>query len=153
MDAAPLAIVETPAQVAVRDERINQLERRMVAELPPVECTVEHIFTPGLYQRRITMPAGALITSKIHRTEHPFVITKGKVSVWTDDDGELLLLAGHHGITKPGTRRVLYIHEETVWTTYHPTVETDLEKIEAAIIEPHLIPAFPVKQEAIACPG
>ncbi len=39
------------------------------------------------------------------------------------------------GITKAGTRRVLLIREDCVWTTFHPTTETDPEKIVAQVTE------------------
>lgn len=78
--------------------------------------------TPGLYTRQITIPAETLITSSVHRTCHPFVITKGAVTVYNAfDDSQDLFTAGHRGITYPGSRRVLYTHEETVWITFHST--------------------------------
>jgi hypothetical protein len=98
---------------------------------------VEHVFTPGLYSRIITMPAGAMLTSGIHKTEHPFVVARGRCSVYIEGQGFVLLEAPHMGITMPGTRRMLVIHEETVWITFHPTTETDLLKIEKALLEEH----------------
>lgn len=93
------------------------------------ELPVKHIFTPGLYAREVYMFQGALGTTNIHLTCHPFVISQGVVSVWTDETGWQLIRAPFTGITKPGTRRVLYIHEDTVWTTFHVTDETDPEEI------------------------
>lgn len=78
--------------------------------------------TPGLYTRQLTIPADTLITSSVHKTCHPFVITKGVVTVYNVfDDSQALYKAGDRGITYPGTRRVLYCHEETVWITFHST--------------------------------
>ena len=110
--------------------------RVALLSLPQVGCPLVHRFTPGLYIREIFMPKGTLVVSKIHKTEHPFVVSKGRVSVWTADAGVVHLQAPHCGITKPGTRRLLYMHEDVVWTTFHPTQETDVEKIEAMIIQP-----------------
>ena len=107
---------------------------------PAAEMPVTHMFTPGLYVREIFMPAGTLLTSKIHKTEHPFVILSGKVSVWVGDGEETLFEGPYVGVTKPGTRRVLYIHEDTRWLTFHPTEETDLAVIEQQLIEPHDFP-------------
>ena len=45
--------------------------------------------------------------------------------------------AGYIGITMPGTRRILYIYEDTEWTTFHATDKATLEDVEADIIEPH----------------
>ena len=80
------------------------------------------------------MPAGTLIVSKIHKTEHPYFITKGRASVWIEGVGVKVIKAPHHGVTKPGTRRLLYIHEDCEWSTFHPTSKTTPEEVEADII-------------------
>lgn len=116
---------ETPEEAIARAlygdaaKKIAALEAAMLAQGDPIDLPLEHVFTPGLYARTIRMPKGALVTSKIHKTEHPFVITQGKVVVWTEDEGAKLITAPYQGVTKPGTRRVLYVVEDTVWTTYH----------------------------------
>jgi hypothetical protein len=112
---------------------VDQIQMAM-SDMPQQECPLDHAFTPGLYSRTIFMPAGTLIVSKIHKTEHQYVISAGKVRVWTREQGVVHLEAPHVGITKPGTRRVLYIDEDCVWTTFHPTDETDLDKIEEQLI-------------------
>lgn len=114
---------------------IDQIELAMLAH-PALYCPVTHTFTPGLYAREIRMPAGALVTSRIHKTEHPFVVSKGRVTVYTED-GRVEIEAPYTGITKPGTRRVLMIHEDTIWTTFHVTNETDVAVIEDQIIDKH----------------
>jgi hypothetical protein len=90
------------------------------------------VFTPvpghpelHLCSREITMPAGILLTSYIHLHEHPFNISKGVVAVWNNETGWEVLRAPCLGVTMPGTRRLLYIIEETVWTTCHVTRQTD----------------------------
>lgn len=117
-------------------QRLDQLELEMLKS-PAAELPVRHKFTPGLYIREIYMPAGSLLTSKIHKTQHPYVISQGRVSVLTEDQGWVELSAPHMGITLPGTRRLLYIHEDTIWTTFHPTDLTDVNEIEEQIIEKH----------------
>lgn len=116
--------------------RTDQLQLVM-AQLPQTELPLVHRFTPGLYVREIFMPKGTVVISKIHKTEHPYVVSKGVVSVWIDGVGVQKIVAPYTGITKPGTRRILYIHEDTVWTTFHPTDETDLARIEEAVIQKH----------------
>lgn len=118
---------------------LNRLEDAL-ATMPPAECPVKHTFTPGLYIREVFMPAGTILTSKIHKTEHPFVIMKGRVGVWTQESGLVELTAPFFGITRAGTRRALVIHEDCSWITFHPTKLTDLKEIEAELIEPHDIP-------------
>lgn len=134
-----LAQIKTPIDV------INEIELAM-QNYPEPDCPLVHEFTPNMYIRQISMPAGSLITSKWHKTEHPFNISQGAVSVLLIENGlivnETYLEAPCRGITKAGTRRLLYIHDDTVWTTYHynPDNETDTDKIEERIIEKHINP-------------
>ena len=123
----------------VNDDRIDELELSIIQNLEKVECPLVHRFTEGMYIREIFMPKDSLITSKIHLTEHPFTISKGKVAVCIDGDNWQEFEEPYTGITKSGTRRVLYVIEDCIWTTYHlnPNNEQDLEKIEDRIIEKH----------------
>ena len=75
------------------------------------------------------MTAGSLVYSKIHMQTHPFAILKGKVSVY-DGDKIQLIEAPYKGVTIAGTKRVLYVHEETTWITFHPVGSEDLDKID-----------------------
>ena len=125
-----------------------------LATRPQVSMPVTHNFSvPGFYIRQIFMPAGTELTSKIHKTRHPFVITQGKCGVLTADGNIVLLSKGHVGITEPGTRRALKIYEDTIWTTFHPTEETDLVKLEAELIEPHDIPALAIDGQSALAEG
>lgn len=105
-----------------------------LSHLPQIDCPLIHEFVPHMYIRTISMPKDSLIVSKIHKTEHPYVITKGKVSVWIDGVGVKTFTAPHRGITKAGTRRILYVHEECEWSTFHVTEKKDLAEIEKDVI-------------------
>lgn len=121
--------------------RVDEVEAVIRRHLPLIDPPLNHIFTPGLYTREIFLPKHSLSVSKIHRTEHPFVISMGKVAVWDCISQEVTVFsAPFTGVTKPGTQRVIFAHEDTVWSTFHPTDETDIERIEATIIEPHTNP-------------
>ena len=101
------------------------------------DCPVEHRFVPGMYIRQMTLPAGTLATSMTHRFEHPFFILKGSIQIISENEGAVTYTAPYFGITQPGTRRMAYALEETIMIALHPTEETDIEKIEEAILEPH----------------
>lgn len=102
-------------------DAIDRLERLMLTQERWYGEVTER-GTPGLYTREIVMPTGMLCTSRIHKTCHQFIVSKGSVTVYnTFDDTTEVINAPHHGITFPGTRRVLFIHEECRWTTSHPT--------------------------------
>jgi len=105
-----------------------------------------------MYIREIFMPAGSLITSKVHKTEHPYIVSYGKVAVSIDSNDWDEITAPYTGITKPGTRRVLYIIEDCIWTTFHRVddmkseyndlnddeKENIVKEIEEKILEPHI---------------
>lgn len=117
--------------------QILDLEQRMLA-LPPEEhldIPVRHYFANGLYAREVVIPAGALVVGKIHRAPHINVISKGRISVETDRGMETIE-APFTFVAPPGTKRAGYAHEETVWTTFHASQETDLEKLETELIAP-----------------
>lgn len=140
-------------QLAMHD-LVDRFEESIVGSgLPLADFPVVHRFTPGLYSREIFMPAGSVLTSKIHRTEHPFVILKGVVSVWTADEGTTTLRAPHTGITKPGTRRVLFVHEDTIWITFHAGEEDTVEAIEDRIIEKRDNRRLTAEQKEMLCLG
>lgn len=86
-----------------------------------IQAPLKHEFTDGMYTRTIKMPAQSRFTSVIHKFTHPFFVLTGKVAVFSENDGAQLIVAPYRGITKPGTRRVLHVIEETVWSTVHRT--------------------------------
>jgi len=130
--------VEIEKRVLGPKEKIIGIQEKMET-IPGVmhgDCfPLKHQFGDGLYVREIFMPKGALIVSKIHKYAHPYFVMQGKCSVLTDD-GILQIQAPFYDITKAGTKRVLYIHEDCVWITTHsnPTNTHDLKEIENEII-------------------
>jgi len=96
-------------------------------------CPLTHTFADGMYIRSIFLPKEMIFVTKIHKKTHPYFILKGKVSVLTGD-GVIDLQGPFSGITKAGTKRIIYTHEDTVWTTVHATNETDLVKLEDELI-------------------
>lgn len=118
--------------------RIDELEAAMLKDHPQVNCPVTHSFVPGYYIRTIEMPAGTLITSRIHKTEHPFRVSKGVAYVKINDEDWDEIEAPFWGLTQPGTRRVLYIESTCTWTTFHATdivPENDSEEAKLKAVE------------------
>lgn len=112
--------------------KIEGMETFMLAQ-PQVECPVRHYFSQGVYAREITIPAGTILTGKIHKYEQLNILSKGDISVLTDE-GVKRVQAPFAIVSPPGTKRIAYAHEESVWTTIHGTDLTDVEKIEEAFI-------------------
>lgn len=131
-----------------KDEKIDELESIMAENFEIINCPLNHRFTEGLYVREIFMPAGSLIVSKIHKTQHQYFVLKGAVSVWIDEGEEIYIEAPYIGVTEPGTRRVLYIWEDCIWATAHTNPDNENEfEIEERIIEKHDNPLLDEKMK------
>jgi len=89
---------------------------------------LKHTFAGGLYIREIFMPKGQIISTGIHKKEHPYFVLKGDISVLTDE-GIKRIKAPYNGITKPGTKRLIYMHEDSVWITVHATDKSTVEDV------------------------
>lgn len=117
--------------------KIVALEAKMLAAPAEIQIQIEttHYFAPGVYMRQVFIPKGALVTGKIHKTEHLNILSKGELTVWTDE-GMKRLTASTVVKSKPGIKRVGYAHEDSVWITVHPNVteERDTDKIEEMLI-------------------
>jgi hypothetical protein len=97
------------------------------------ESLTEHHFAPGVYARELFIPKGSVLTGKIHKTEHLNIVSQGRIAVSTQD-GRKIISAPCTFVSQPGTKRAGYALEDTVWTTIHPTEETDLALIEGQVI-------------------
>jgi hypothetical protein len=116
--------------------KILALEAAMMA-MPEhqIQIKTTHHFAPGVYMREIFIPKGTTLTGKIHKTEHMNILSQGELSVWTED-GVKRLTASTVIKSSPGTKRVGFAHEDSVWITVHPNVteERDTDKIEEMLI-------------------
>lgn len=124
---------------------IEAVEAKLL-EQPQVECPLDHWFAPGVYIRQVTMPKDSVVIGHQHKTAHFNIVTKGHASVYMD--GELHdIKAPCTFVSNPGVRKILYMHEDTVWQTVHPTNETDLLKLEEELITKS--EGFQIHQELI----
>ena len=96
-------------------------------ESPPLK----HWLAPGIYAREIHLPANTLVVGKIHRHRHFNILSQGRITCYTEF-GLQTLEAPASFISEPGTKRVVFTHEDAIWTTIHPnpTDETDVAKLE-----------------------
>ena len=124
----------------VSREQVERLQAEMSA-MPQAELVTEHFFSPGMYCRRVFRPAGTLIVGKVHKEPHFFLCAKGEIIAWTEG-GMKRLYAGDVIESKPGTKRVTLAVEDSIGITIHKTDKTDLDEIEAELIEPDPMALF-----------
>ncbi len=121
-------------QIPCAPSRFDELEAE-IAKMPAVDVPVVNHFAPGVYAREMQIPAGVMLTGKIHKTQHLNIVL-GDITVFNDEDGSAKRITGHAIFSsQPGTRRAGFAHANTSWTTIHPTDETDVAKIEDQVIE------------------
>lgn len=113
-------------------DNICQLQEAML-QFEQVDIPIRHHFAEGLYAREMTMPEGAVVVGKIHKCEHLCIISQGDVSIVSEEfTGRVQ--APFTYTSKPGAKRAITAHTETVWTTVHMTHETDIETLERELV-------------------
>lgn len=119
----------TPIERLSDREKVSFLESEMLKR-EQVPIPTRHHFSPGVYAREITIPAGTLLTGRIHKYEQLNILSGGRISVLTDD-GMKDVEAPFTVVSPPGTKRIAYAHTDCTWTTVLATEEKDPDKIEA----------------------
>lgn len=101
---------------------------------PQLALQTEHYFADGMYCRTLFRPKGALIVGKIHKQEHFYIVVFGDVTVTCAGMRERV--QGFKVFTsRPGTKRAVYAHEDSLCLTVHRTNETDIEKLDEILVE------------------
>ncbi len=115
----------------IRD-KVNLAELYM-KDQPQVKIPVKNYFSKDVYAREITIPEGVILTGEIHKYSQLNILSKGCMSVLTED-GIKKVNAPFTVVSPAGTKRIAYTHSECVWTTIHGTDETDIDIIRSKFI-------------------
>lgn len=108
-----------------------------ISRFPAIDARQVNVrFTPGLCTREITMDPGNLYRSRVHKTEHQYILSMGSCLVSENGQPWVMCVSPFHGITQPGTWRLIFPLSQTRWTTMHATTLKTPEAVEAAITVP-----------------
>ncbi|MFN3453444.1 MAG: hypothetical protein ACK41T_00690 [Pseudobdellovibrio sp.] len=99
----------------------------------PVELPLRHHFSKDVYAREMFMPKGCLIVGKIHKHENLNILSAGEVTV-ISIDGVKRIKAPYTFVGSVGAKRIIFAHDDVIWTTIHGTNKTDLSEIEKEFI-------------------
>lgn len=125
-------VVEAPAPVT-RD-RVDELQDIM-SKLPQAPgMDTDHFFAGGMYCRRMFIPKGNIIVSKVHKTEHLFIGCSGELEV-AGQGATYTLKAGSVIPSMVGTKRVVVALTDVVCMTIHKTDLLSTEGLEEAMVE------------------
>jgi hypothetical protein len=116
-------------------EKILSFEKSLFELNDYINLPLRHFTADDVYVREIFMPAGSLVVGKVHLHEHLNIISTGLVSCYTEEG--CIEIRGHHILkSEPGTKRALFVKEDTIWSTIHkkrwgdipPNNEKDINK-------------------------
>lgn len=133
------AIQDAKEQMAKTDgvrQKLYALQEA-AANLPEVDCPLQHSFIDGVYVRTIFIPAGTVIVGKIHKHSHANILSKGEVVVMTEEGGREHLTGPLTMVSPAGCKRAVYAVTDATWTTIHslpPDQSQDLSKIEDWVV-------------------
>lgn len=133
-DVAEAAQAVPTAAVPLRAQ-IERLERA-IREREQVEIPVTHHHAHGLYAREICIPAGTVVTGRVHKTETMAVMLKGELLVTTD--AGVVTMTPASGVLKGlvGSKRAGLALTDVVFVEFHHTLKESLPEIEAEQVEP-----------------
>ena len=96
---------------------------------------LKHTFADGIYVRQMSMDIGTVVVGAIHKHLHVWFLLSGHISVVTEDGAEDYI-APCYVVAKPGTKRVIYANEDSIFVNIHknPTNSQDIEWLEKEIV-------------------
>ena len=116
-------------------EKIVFMDVCISTELSPIDLPLQHFFTNGMYARQMFLPAGAVLTGKLHLHDHFFMVNQGDISIFSSDTGMATRVqAPFFCVSKAGVRRAGFAHEDTIVTTIHICPTEDLEEAERLLV-------------------
>jgi hypothetical protein len=109
-DVAP----PVPTHAQVVEAVTNYIDENCVQ----LDIPVTHLFSPGVYLREITMPAGASCIGHRHKHRHFNIALTGRAVV-TIDGVSTEIVAPFRFESAPGAQKMFQVIEDLRWLTIH----------------------------------
>ena len=96
---------------------------------------IKHYFMDGVYIREMTMKKGVAVIGAIHKHLHMCFLLTCRITVVNEEE-TIDHIAPCFIISKPGVKRVLYAHEDSMWFNTHknPSNIKDVKQLEKEIV-------------------
>ena len=96
---------------------------------------LKHTFADGIYVRQMSMEEGSCVIGAIHNHLHVWFLLTGCISVATEDVVEDYI-APCYVVATPGTKRVIYANEDSIFVNIHknPSNNKNIEELEKEIV-------------------
>jgi quercetin dioxygenase-like cupin family protein len=133
-----LALAENlPTTAAFTEADVETLESAFLQQ-EQVDCPVVHHFGPGVYIREVVLPTGAYVIGHRHKASHVNIMLEGRITLFNQDGTRTELTAPQTFVGGAG-RKIAYIHETVRWQNVYATDETDVETLEAQILDKSVV--------------
>ena len=93
----------------------------------------QHYQIKGVYARTMFVPAGMLITGKIHNFESIGILAQGTMRI-TNGETSVVVSAPYIAVDKPGIKRVGYAETDCTFISIHRTDAEDIADIEEELV-------------------
>jgi quercetin dioxygenase-like cupin family protein len=93
-----------------------------------IDLQVEHVFSTGVYAKRMVIPQGYEAFSHAHAYDHISILAQG-VALVTTDDTEQVYEQGSCITIKAGVHHRIQALEDVVWFCIHAAAEGEIDVV------------------------
>ena len=119
----------TPAILAIEQVMLASFDQ----EALKAQTDTQHYQIKGVYARTMFVPAGMLVTGKIHNFESIGILAQGTMRI-TNGETSVLVSAPYISVDKPGIKRLGYAETDCTFISVHRTDAEEITDIEDELV-------------------
>ena len=119
----------TPAILALEQAMLASFDQ----EALKAQTDTQHYQIKGVYARTMFVPAGMLVTGKIHNFESIGILAQGTMRI-TNGETSALVSAPYIAVDKPGIKRLGYAETDCTFISVHRTDAEEINDIEDELV-------------------
>jgi len=110
-------------------------EENIITHQNSKQFPLKHSFADGIYVRQMSMDKDSSVIGAIHNHLHVWFLLTGNISVATEKAVEDYI-APCYVIATPGTKRVIYANEDSIFVNIHknPSNTEDIQELEGELV-------------------
>ena len=119
----------TPAILALEQAMLASFDQ----EALKAQTDTQHYQIKGVYARTMFVPAGMLVTGKIHNFESIGILAQGTMRI-TNGETSVVVSAPYIAVDKPGIKRLGYAETDCTFISVHRTDAEEINDIEDELV-------------------
>jgi len=119
------------ATIEVTQDKIVKLQDELL-KMEQADIVTEHTFTPGIYERKITVPTWCVLTGAPHKTAYKVRLEKGTIAVNVGNEVKILIAPMEFDACAGEQRVGRVFDEEVIWVDIYENLDdcTDISVLE-----------------------